>query len=296
MEAATEDDSDSYNSDDDVVDESMAVSSLTASLMPVSYKIKYEEVNRLYDLPSSDALLVQDKLQVQVNQNFDYDQFTRFKDDPSMFSSNKSVAITLKSCLARFSVEEQLDKFNEWYCPDCKNHVQAFKTMDLYRLPRVMVIQLKRFEYEEGQSFYGQRSTIRNKITSLVDFLITGLDLSDVAKGPQDTPPVYDLFAISNHHGGLGGGHYTAYAKNFHNGKWYNFNDAMVNEVNESEIVTSSAYVLFYKRRENSDEEEFDITKDIEEADTSATAAPVPATSAAAPSVSADLLITSGPV
>ena len=38
--------------------------------------------------------------------------------------------------------------------------------------------------------------------------------------------PLYDLFAVSNHYGGLGGGHYTAYAKN--NGKWYDFNDSSV--------------------------------------------------------------------
>jgi ubiquitin C-terminal hydrolase len=31
--------------------------------------------------------------------------------------------------------------------------------------------------------------------------------------------PIYDLYAISNHYGGLGGGHYTAYAKN--SSKWY---------------------------------------------------------------------------
>lgn len=31
--------------------------------------------------------------------------------------------------------------------------------------------------------------------------------------------PIYELYAVSNHYGGLGGGHYTAYAKN--NGKWF---------------------------------------------------------------------------
>ena len=36
----------------------------------------------------------------------------------------------------------------------------------------------------------------------------------------------YDLYAVSNHYGGLGGGHYTAYGKN--NGKWYEFNDSSV--------------------------------------------------------------------
>lgn len=34
--------------------------------------------------------------------------------------------------------------------------------------------------------------------------------------------------AVSNHYGGLGGGHYTAYAKNPFYDKWFEFNDSSV--------------------------------------------------------------------
>lgn len=30
----------------------------------------------------------------------------------------------------------------------------------------------------------------------------------------ENSEPVYELYAVSNHYGSLGGGHYTAYAKN----------------------------------------------------------------------------------
>ncbi len=60
---------------------------------------------------------------------------------------------------------------------------------------------------------------------------------------------LYDLYAVSNHMGGMSGGHYTAYGKNFKNGKWYHFDDALVEEVKEKDVVTGKAYVLFYKRR-----------------------------------------------
>jgi ubiquitin C-terminal hydrolase len=42
-------------------------------------------------------------------------------------------------------------------------------------------------------------------------------------KGPQSVsaPPIYDLYAVSLHSGGLGGGHYTAVCKNPVNNKWY---------------------------------------------------------------------------
>ena len=62
---------------------------------------------------------------------------------------------------------------------------------------------------------------------------------------------MYDLYAVSNHFGGMGGGHYTAYAKNNINGKWYDFNDSFVSECSNLEnVVTDAAYVLFYRRRE----------------------------------------------
>ena len=49
--------------------------------------------------------------------------------------------------------------------------------------------------------------------------------------------------------GGLGGGHYTAYARR--DGRWFNFNDSQVTEVADtSRIVGTAAYVLFYKRRD----------------------------------------------
>jgi ubiquitin carboxyl-terminal hydrolase 4/11/15 len=50
--------------------------------------------------------------------------------------------------------------------------------------------------------------------------------------------------------GGLGGGHYTAYAKNILNEKWYLFDDSSVHEVRDlSRMISSNAYVLFYKLR-----------------------------------------------
>jgi ubiquitin carboxyl-terminal hydrolase 4/11/15 len=76
------------------------------------------------------------------------------------------------------------------------------------------------------------------------------LDLTGiVAKDHGDPEPIYDLFAVSNHSGGLGGGHYTAYGKNPKTKKWYMFNDSSTHEVDASEVVTKQAYVLFYQRR-----------------------------------------------
>jgi ubiquitin carboxyl-terminal hydrolase 4/11/15 len=61
---------------------------------------------------------------------------------------------------------------------------------------------------------------------------------------------VYDLLAVSNHYGGMGGGHYTAYAKNKDDGRWYYFDDSSVTALSEDAVVTKAAYVLFYQRRD----------------------------------------------
>jgi len=47
-------------------------------------------------------------------------------------------------------------------------------------------------------------------------------------------------------------GHYTAYAKNFLDHKWYYFDDSSVREeTNLDNLISSAAYVLFYRRRED---------------------------------------------
>ena len=38
----------------------------------------------------------------------------------------------------------------------------------------------------------------------------------------------YDAYAVSNHYGSVGFGHYTAYGKNQETGKWYYFDDSRV--------------------------------------------------------------------
>ena len=87
------------------------------------------------------------------------------------------------------------------------------------------------------------------KLGDMVEFPTEGLDMSRYVIQGQGKC-VYDLYAVSNHFGGLGGGHYTAYAKNPVFGKWFEFDDSHVSRSDAGSAVTSSAYVLFYKLRE----------------------------------------------
>lgn len=79
---------------------------------------------------------------------------------------------------------------------------------------------------------------------------MTSYVLSEELK-QKHAPLIYDLYAVSNHVGNLMYGHYTAYCKNLLTEKWYNYNDASVSLLDStSEIVSSAAYVLYYKRRD----------------------------------------------
>ncbi|KAG0199659.1 CSN-associated deubiquitinating enzyme Ubp12 [Mortierella sp. GBA30] len=150
--------------------------------------------------------------------------------------------ITLEDCLTEYTKEEELGEEDLWYCPNCKKHQQATKKLDIWRLPDILVVHLKRFSHTRAW---------RDKIDAMVDFPINGLDLSGKALKEEDGDEnVYDLFGVSNHMGGLGGGHYTAYAKNEKLGRWFNFDDSHVSPVGDEEsIKSSSAYLLFYRRR-----------------------------------------------
>ena len=160
---------------------------------------------------------------------------------------------TLQDCLNLFTRKERLDKDNAWYCSNCKDHKQATKKMEVWKTPDILIIHLKRFKTSRvssiGSFYY---STGSKKITAQVDFPITGLDMSNYVLSDENGSCIYDLYGVVNHYGGLGGGHYTAYAKNKFDGKWYDFNDSRVSPASDREIVSAAAYVLFYKRRQNS--------------------------------------------
>ncbi|KAJ3025872.1 ubiquitin carboxyl-terminal hydrolase, partial [Rhizophlyctis rosea] len=168
---------------------------------------------------------------------------------------NPPKEITLRDCLDEFRKQETLEEDNSWYCPKCKEHRQATKKLDIWSLPDILVFHLKRFSNAGRSSF---RWSSGDKIEALVDAPVNGLDLKDVVIGPQrermgdEGELVYDLFAVSNHFGGLGGGHYTAYAKNPLDGSWYNFDDRSVSRVREGDVMTDAAYLLFYQRRKAS--------------------------------------------
>ena len=156
-------------------------------------------------------------------------------------SQQAGAKLDLSACFAS-DTSGRLAKGSGWYCKNCETNVRARKMSQIYRLPNILIIAIKRFK---------QRGWSTQKDGKLIDYPLEGLDISQVYAGPQtDGEMLYDLYAVSNHYGGLGGGHYTAFAKNPLTNEWLHFNDSSVSDVrNPQEVVSAAAYALFYKRR-----------------------------------------------
>lgn len=156
--------------------------------------------------------------------------------------------------------------------------------MSLWRLPPVLIIQLKRFQFTQHA---------RRKLRDLVVFPVEGLDLSrimasddpismmtngghtveqhdkddtttkrstedessrsTVSKDDGRSVMLYDLYGVVHHQGALSGGHYVASLKSELDGQWRLFNDAQIYEIHSRDVVDGSAYILFYIRRDCKD-------------------------------------------
>ena len=86
------------------------------------------------------------------------------------------------------------------------------------------------------------------KDNTYVEFPIENLNMDNYICGPDKKHSKYDLFAVSQHYGGMGGGHYTAVCKNI-DGNWYDYDDRSCSKTSIRNICTSAAYVLFYRRK-----------------------------------------------
>jgi ubiquitin C-terminal hydrolase len=170
--------------------------------------------------------------------------------------------ISLQSCFESFTAEESgVEVYQKGESVKCS------KKIDIWRLPPVLIIHLKRFQHLPQFS---------SKLTQCVEFPLEGLDLSDSIYGSESRPvedmvskmssqkdaegratssaqeaaaehcaqcarnsaeatssksPLYDLYGVVNHHGKLGSGHYNAYVKHAINDSWFSYDDDSIRKV-----------------------------------------------------------------
>ena len=154
-----------------------------------------------------------------------------------IYEESKNKEIKLEKLLDEFSEEEKLTDDNLYQCENCREKLEAKKKIEIYHLPPILIIHLKRFNNNK-------------KINNFIDFPLTDLDLNKYIKSEEKVPK-YDLFGVINHFGSLDYGHYTALCLNYHDNNWYEYNDRLVKKIKKGKekdkAVNKNAYILFYK-------------------------------------------------
>lgn len=121
------------------------------------------------------------------------------------------------------SVTELEDKYE---CDKCKVKTNSYRRCTFWRLPEVLILQLKRgvhhFDRESG-NYYELKDERAVEIPDT-------LDMNSEYCSSARSRTKYSLYATGNHYGKTHGGHYYAQIKD--NGKWYVVNDEQINEGN----------------------------------------------------------------
>lgn len=147
------------------------------------------------------------------------------------------VSTSLEECICNHFKDESLDKENDnqYYDDKRKIYIDVIKRTRIHRLPKIMTIQLKRWNMN------------LRKNQRIIHFENENMDISKyISCNYEENDNNYNLFGIINHSGNIFGGHYTSVVKNYNN-KWYNYNDTHISEIRENQVKGNKNYVLFYR-------------------------------------------------
>jgi len=207
---------------------------------PINGKIHFEKSN-IYSQIASNIVT----LEINPNEPMNYQVLTTriIQQNYQIRESDNSISVTIDDCFSNFSCQETLDGNNQWYCPSCKQFVCAEKSLSIWKSPKVLIIQLKRFINTKYNSV---------KLDTPVRFDLE-LNISPYIAGPHEpNEQKYRLVSIIEHSGGISGGHYTSKTLVQENrqdrGKWYLFNDHISTKIGKPHTNSPNAYVLFYER------------------------------------------------
>ena len=139
--------------------------------------------------------------------------------------------ISIDDCLKLFTKKEEI---RDIQCEKCQKKTLFMKTYEIERLPRYLVIVLKRFKYNLTNSV---------KIQNLIQFPLEELPLQNYMS-QKNISHKYKLFGVINHSGSIESGHYYS---NFNiDDTWLQFDDSHVSEINGG-IVSDKVYMLIYQ-------------------------------------------------
>ena len=179
------------------------------------------------------------------------DEYLSIRPEPFMVISlpipseapSKQDHISLMDCFDLNCESELMEGENAWFNESLGKKQNVYKRLVYWSLPEIMVIDIKRFEYN-----YNTDSFVKNQ--SNIKIPIENVSFSKYVEGYNKDSYVYDLYGICNHHGDETFGHYTSTIKTA-DSRWFNFNDSAVKEIHikGAEIIGNTPYCLFYRKK-----------------------------------------------
>jgi len=73
-------------------------------------------------------------------------------DRKNMPGSKKNDMTELSTCFREYCKEEEIGGDDQWYCNKCKEHRDITKKLEIFRTPKILCIQLKRFVTRKSKS------------------------------------------------------------------------------------------------------------------------------------------------
>ena len=137
---------------------------------------------------------------------------------------------SFEKALDQYMKIEELSDENRYACKGCGFVEHAQRVTQIKNLPPFLNFSIMRYEY-------GPHTQSRNKIIFPFSFPLT-IDFSKFVypKDPKGKPLEYELIAVLEHKGkSANSGHYIC--KTIRNGKWYEFNDELVTEIDLDKIL-----------------------------------------------------------
>lgn len=206
--------------------------------VPINGEIKRVIESEVPGIMTESVKVILNPVYCRQSEGFDWGSVMPYDRSIAIREPEEKLDMSLHTCLKCFSAPDKLERTSLWFCPRCKKRVRAIAKLDIWSVPDVLILHLKRFVVKDG---------IVKKVSAKIDYDCE-IEMSQYVVGPQKNESLkYKLFAVIQHLGTMNAGHYISTIRSTDD-EWWTYNDDAVYQTQAQNIKSEYAYVLLYKR------------------------------------------------
>lgn len=199
----------------------------------ILFKEMYTEYKKLYEKNYSEIIDIYYGMQETLIYRLNTNKILCKKIEPLSILNLAILddkAESLYDCMNEYCKSEILCGDNKWMNEETGLKEEVTISTKITLAPKILIISLKKYVNDK----------------QLITFPLDNFNFSEYVNTKENV--YYELYGVCNHDGIQSFGHYYSYVKI--NKKWYCFNDIIVKEMRECDVVSKGAYCLFYKKKE----------------------------------------------